>query len=101
MSLVDEHTLVVGLVSDSMRQPELDVLRDLQDLGASIVLCDQDRGVDIPWLPQYVVKVKPSINEWLRGLLYLPLLQRLAYQRALANHQTPDQPRNLQQVIEI
>jgi glucosamine--fructose-6-phosphate aminotransferase (isomerizing) len=101
MSLVDDHTLVVGFLSDAMHQAELDVLRDLKELGAAIVLCDEDRVWEPAWVPEFHLRVKAEINEWLRGLLYLPLMQHLAYQRALANNQTPDQPKNLRQVIKI
>jgi glucosamine--fructose-6-phosphate aminotransferase (isomerizing) len=101
MSLVDDHTLVVGFVSDTIRQPELDVLHDLQKLGARIVLCDGGQG-DVPaWSPEFHVNVSTEVNEWLRGILVMPLMHRLGYQRALGNGQNPDLPTNLRQVIEI
>jgi glucosamine--fructose-6-phosphate aminotransferase (isomerizing) len=101
MSLVDHQTLVVGFVSDTMRQAELDVLKDLQDLGADVVLCDDTCSVDLPFAPEYHIQTHFEVNGWLRGVLFLPLMQRLGFQRAIANHQIPDQPRNLRQVIEI
>jgi glucosamine--fructose-6-phosphate aminotransferase (isomerizing) len=101
MSLVDEKTLVVGYLSETMGQQEMAVLRDLQNLGGSIVVCGDDQNSDSAWCPDFHIQTKGAINEWLRGLLYLPLMQRMGYQRALANHQNPDQPRNLKQVIEL
>jgi glucosamine--fructose-6-phosphate aminotransferase (isomerizing) len=101
MSLVDEHTLIVGFLSDCMRQPEMTVLRDLQILGGAIVLCGNHPNDDSNWNPDFHIRVNGTINEWLRGLLYLPLMQRMGYQRALANLQNPDLPRNLKQVINL
>jgi glucosamine--fructose-6-phosphate aminotransferase (isomerizing) len=101
MSLVDEKTLVVGYLSESMRQPEMAVLHDLQNLGGSIVLCGDDQNSVSAWSPDFHIQANGAINEWLRGLLYLPLMQRMGYQRALANQQNPDQPQNLKQVIEL
>ncbi len=99
MALVDEETLVVGCVSASMRQFEIEVLGDLQKLGGAIILCDDGQSGDFPWVPEYHIKTTSEINQWLRGVLYLPLMQRLGYQRALGNNQNPDQPKNLRQVI--
>lgn len=101
LSLVDTQTLVVGFVSESIRQPEIKVLHDLQKLGGSIVLCDSGRDGDLPLRPNYHIQPKNKINEWLAGILHLTLMQRLGYYRALRNGQNPDHPRNLQQVIEI
>jgi glucosamine--fructose-6-phosphate aminotransferase (isomerizing) len=101
MSLVDDHTLVVGLVSDTTHQAELDVLRDLQKLGACIVLCDGGLGDGLAWSPEFHIITSNEVNEWFRGVLVMPLMHRLGYQRALGNGQNPDQPTNLRQVIEF
>jgi glutamine---fructose-6-phosphate transaminase (isomerizing) len=99
MSLVDDKTLVIGFTSETIYQPEIDVLRDLQKLGGTIVVCDSGQKEAIPWIPTYHIHSKN--NERLSGVLYLTLMQRLGYHRALLNDQNPDQPKNLQQVIEI
>lgn len=101
MSLVDDHSLVVALLSDTARQQELDVLEDLQHLGASIVVCGASQGAGLNWSPEFYMDTSDQVYEWLRGILVLPLLQRLGYQRALRVDQNPDLPRNLSQVIEI
>ncbi len=99
MSLVDDQTLVVGLLSERARPAEMAVLRDLQKLGAAVVVCDGDRGGDIAWVPEYHAQTSAEINAWLRGLLYLPLMQRLGYYRALRKNLNPDLPTHLQAVI--
>jgi glucosamine--fructose-6-phosphate aminotransferase (isomerizing) len=99
MSLVDDQTLVVGFLSERARPAEMAVLRDLQKLGAVVVVCDGARAGEIPWIPEYHLETRSEINEWLRGLLYLPLMQRLGYQRALKKNLNPDLPTHLQAVI--
>ena len=101
MSLVDHQTLVVGFISDTMRQPELDVLNDLQGLGAAVVVCDTNQDHPMSFTPDFYLQTSLEINEWLRGLLYLPMMQRLGHQRALASHLDPDHPTNLSQVIKF
>ena len=101
MSLVDDHTLVVGFISKVLRPQEIEVLKDLQKLGGTVVLCDSDQGEEFAWKPTYHLQPINKVNEWLSGILYLTLMQRLGYHRALQNGQNPDQPKNLQQVIEI
>lgn len=101
MSLISEGALVVAFVSDAMRQAELDVLRDVQQLGAQIVLCDDGKSDLSQWRPEFHISVDPGIDQWLRGVLFLPLMQRMGYFRALESGLNPDQPINLRQVIEI
>ena len=42
-----------------------------------------------------------GLNEWERGALYLPVLQRMAYHRSVAKGLNPDRPRNLGAVVEL
>ena len=97
MSMVNERTLVVGLLSDAASTYELAVLREMRAMGAqTLVLTDQpvaEHEVD------YQVCFRSGLKETQRGVLYLPVLQLLGYYRALANGQNPDQPHNLTAVI--
>ena len=45
--------------------------------------------------------VRSGLDEWERGLLYLPVLQRMAYHRAMAKGLDPDRPNNLTAVVEL
>lgn len=101
MSLVDENTLVVGLISESMRRHEIEVLADLQKLGSSVVLCDAGQTEGIGWVPEYHVHAHSRVNEWQLGLLVLPLMHRLGYHRAFIKNLNPDIPTNLRAVIEL
>jgi len=101
MSLVDDHTLVIGLISGSAARTELDVLRDMGNLGADVVLFSGDGLVPGDWESTWHIAVPEDLNEWIRGPLYLALLHRLGYHRAVAKGLDPDLPTNLSQVIKL
>ena len=47
------------------------------------------------------VSLASNVPAWGRPVLYLPVLQLMAYYRALANGQNPDQPTNLTAVVSL
>jgi len=101
MSMVDEHTLVVGLLSDTGLAEELHVLEDMQELGARTLVLVEDGSLFSDWRPDHVVELRSGLDEWERGPLYLPVLQRMAYHRAVAKGLDPDRPTNLTAVVEL
>jgi glucosamine--fructose-6-phosphate aminotransferase (isomerizing) len=101
MSMVNERTLVVGLVSDTGLVEELRVLRDMEKLGARALALVDDGSAFTDWQATHVVELRSGLDEWERGPLYLPVLQRLAYQRAVAKGLDPDRPQNLTAVVEL
>ncbi len=101
MSLVDERTLVVGLLSDTGLAEEIRVLQDMEALGARILALVEDDSTFGDWRPAQVVELRSGLSEWERVPLYLPPLQLLAYQRAIAKGLNPDQPHNLTAVVEL
>ena len=101
MSVVDADTLVVGLVSDTAATEEAKVLADMKSLGARILALSEDSAPFDGWRPDDVVELRSDVDEWCRQPLYLPVLQRLAYHRALAKGLDPDRPTNLTAVVEL
>jgi len=101
MSMVDEHTLVVGFLSDSGLAKELRVLEDMQRLGGRTLALIEAASAFSNWRADHVIELRSGLNEWERGPLYLPLLQRLAYHRAIAKGLNPDRPHNLTAVVEL
>ena len=99
MSMVNEHTLVVGLLSDSGLAEELGLLEEMQGLGARVLVLIEDASALSGWRADHVVELGSGLDEWQRGPLYLPVLQRLAYHRALAKGLDPDRPNNLEAVV--
>lgn len=101
MSMVNDRTLVVGLISEDARPQEVAVLREMQQRGAQILALEaHDANHSLP-NGAHRVALNAAIPVWARPVLYLPVLQLMAYYRALANGQNPDQPANLTFVISL
>jgi glucosamine--fructose-6-phosphate aminotransferase (isomerizing) len=101
MSMVDGHTLVVGLLCDTVLAKEVRVLKEMQGLGACVLALAEDSSALEGWQPDHLVELQSKLGEWERCLLYLPVLQRLAYHRALAKGLDPDRPHNLTAVVTL
>jgi glutamine---fructose-6-phosphate transaminase (isomerizing) len=92
MSMVTPNAVVAGMLSDANRAQEQKVLDQMKKLGGRIVsLGDHDTDVSF----------KSGIPEAVRGVLYLPVLQLMAYERSIAKGLNPDNPTNLTKVVEL
>jgi glucosamine--fructose-6-phosphate aminotransferase (isomerizing) len=98
MSMVNEKTLVVGLLSERARSFELDVLREMRGLGGK-TLALSDEVVPAEVVTDFQVSFNSGLPETRRAVLNMPFLQLIGYYRAIANGQNPDQPHNLSAVI--
>jgi glucosamine--fructose-6-phosphate aminotransferase (isomerizing) len=101
MSMVDKQTLIIGFLSSSGLAQEIHVLRDMRALGARVLALVEDRSVFRDWNPDYVIELRSGLDDWGRGALYLPPIQRLAFHRAVAQGLNPDRPTNLTAVVEL
>lgn len=101
MSMVDARTVVVGLISGEAHPQEIAVLRQMRARGARIVaVAEQDYGFELAdWT--HFVQLDSKTANWARPVLYLPVLQLMAYYRALSRGQNPDHPANLAFVISL
>jgi glucosamine--fructose-6-phosphate aminotransferase (isomerizing) len=90
MSMVNEHALVVGLVSEKNFSHEQAVLNEMRALGGHILALGES-GLDVCF--------DSGIPEVGRAVLYLPVLQLMAFYRSLAKGLNPDQPKNLSAVV--
>jgi glucosamine--fructose-6-phosphate aminotransferase (isomerizing) len=99
MSMVDDRTLVVGLVSEHARAHEGAVLREMRGLGARVL------AVTPAELPaeqaDAQILLPPGLADDERGALYLPVLQLMTFYRALHNGLDPDRPTNLNAVVHL
>jgi glucosamine--fructose-6-phosphate aminotransferase (isomerizing) len=92
ISMVDGHTLVVGMVSEGAYDDEMKVMKDVRNLGGR-TLTVGERGTDIEW--------KSGIAEHVRNVLYLPALQLFAYNRSVCLGKNPDKPLHLAAVVQL
>ena len=92
VALVEQDTLVVGLLSEVFRHYEEPVLTEVRSLGGrTLALAETDADVAF----------NSGLPEHVRGVLYLPILQLLAYYRAVASGRNPDTLKNLPPFIEL
>ena len=101
IALVDDEHLIVGLLSDSAREYELGVLRDLRARGGHTLAMGQDVDPLLGEVGSVFDLYAPKVSERARAVLYLPLLQLLAYYRAMARELDPDRPRNVEMAIRL
>ncbi len=92
ISMVNEHTLVIALLSQNGRELEEKVLEDIEKLGGSVfTLSESDANIAF----------KSGLPEAARNVLYLPALQLMSYYRSLAKGLNPDRPHNLESVVKL
>lgn len=89
-SMVTDTTAVIGLFSDASRKHEQQVLDEMNGLGAKVLSLAETEAT---------VSFQSGLPETLRGVLYLPVLQTMAYYRSLAKGLNPDRPVNLSAVV--
>ena len=92
MSMVSEKAVVVGLLSEANHSHERAVLNEMQALGGKTVSLAEFEA-DISF--------ESGIPESARGVLYLPVLQLMAFYRSLAKGLNPDRPKNLTAVVQL
>lgn len=89
-SMVTDKTVVVGMLSESGREYEEKVLDEMKAIGATTFSIGE-KDTDISF--------ESGLPEVIRNILYIPLLQVMAYYRSLKKGLNPDKPRNLTSVI--
>ena len=92
MSMAGETAVVVGLLSEKNFEYEQAVLNEMQAKGARVLALSESRGD---------VVFASGIPEEVRGVLYLPVLQLMAFYRSLAKGLNPDSPKNLTAVVTL
>jgi len=92
MSMVTNTTTVLGLRSAVNASYEQTVLDEMRALGGNVCVL-AETGADLNF--------SSGLPEEIRNVLYLPPLQLMAYYRSIAKGLNPDQPKNLNAVVEL
>ncbi|NOR82692.1 MAG: hypothetical protein GQ526_04290 [Ardenticatenales bacterium] len=92
MSMVNEKAAVIGLLSEEQQAHESAVLHEMEKLGGQI-LSLAESNADVSFHSQVPAEI--------RNVLYLPVLQLLAYYRAIVKGLNPDRPNNLTAVVQL
>jgi glucosamine--fructose-6-phosphate aminotransferase (isomerizing) len=99
ISVINHHTIVIFLMSDSGREHEIRMLKDVKALGAkTLVVCERSTA-EIKSAADYLVELKSGLSDYARLILYMPIMQLLGYHRAISKGLDPDNPKNLTQVV--
>lgn len=97
-SMITPKTIVIGLLSDSARDKELNVLSEMKDLGATVLaLAESGEGIEA----DQIIALHSGVGELARSPLMLPILQLMAYYRSMHKGLNPDRPKNLDTVVKI
>ena len=92
MSMVNQNAVVLGMLSDLNRAHEAKVLSEMKKLGGTVIgLGEQEADIQL----------KSGIPESVRGVLYLPVLQLMAFYRSVAKGLNPDRPNHLSAVVQL
>lgn len=92
MSMVNEHAVVLGMLSEKNGEHERAVLDEMTALGGRVLALGENNAD---------VCFDSAIPEAARGVLYLPVLQLMAFYRSMAKGLNPDRPTNLTAVVKL
>ncbi|MFN8380614.1 MAG: SIS domain-containing protein [Anaerolineales bacterium] len=92
MSMVNQNAVVVGMLSDANRVHEAKVLSEMKMLGGTVASFGESEAD---------VCFESNVPENMRAVLYLPVLQLMAFYRSLAKGFNPDRPKNLTAVVKL
>jgi glucosamine--fructose-6-phosphate aminotransferase (isomerizing) len=92
MSMVNQNAAVIGLLSDANHFHEAKVLSEMKALGGRVVSLGEKNSD---------VSFESGLPESVSGVLYLPILQLMAFYRSVAKGLNPDQPNHLTSVVRL
>jgi glucosamine--fructose-6-phosphate aminotransferase (isomerizing) len=91
-SMAAASALMVALVSQQNAAQEMAVVKDMQALGANVLTLGEKDAM---------ICFNSGLAEALRNVLYLPVIQKMAFERSLAKGLNPDLPNNLDAVVKL
>ncbi len=94
-ALVDQNTMVVGMIGSEHFRHEAAVMREMAEMGGRTVTIapGQDNA------GQVNVNLPDTLPAWTTPVLYLPVVQSMAHARSMQKGLDPDNPRNLSAVV--
>lgn len=100
-SMVADSAVIIGLRSSRNGQMEGAVLEDMLGLGGRVVDLSFTDAPLSPKTPTHRLTLPSSLAEEIRNILYLPVGQRIAFERALSKGLNPDRPTHLDTVVKL
>ncbi|MFP4323148.1 MAG: SIS domain-containing protein, partial [Anaerolineales bacterium] len=98
-ALVDQKTLIVGLLGPQTARHESRLLAEMHQNGATVISFSENPQT----LPDSIqqINLQAGLGPMAQAILYQPLLQLLAIYRAQLRGINPDHPRNLTPFVHI
>jgi glucosamine--fructose-6-phosphate aminotransferase (isomerizing) len=100
-AVVDRNSLIILFLSDKAVSYELNLARELKEMGAKLLVFGDIVPKEFYNLTDDIIEIGEKISEWLRGILFLPVIHFLAYYKAVKKGLNPDKPKNLTYFVEI
>lgn len=95
MATVNEQSLITAFISDSGKEAETQVLKDMKQLGGVVwAICEKSTPA-LKACADHLLELDSGLDEIARACLYLPAVQYMACYRALTEGYNPDRPTNL------
>ncbi|QTD40972.1 SIS domain-containing protein [Sporosarcina sp. Te-1] len=98
ISIVDDSTVVILLAQHETANYDQALVTDIERLGGHVLVIGP---VNAGFQADQIIELDGDISDRNRYALYVPILQMLAYERAIRLGFNPDQPRNLTQVVKL
>lgn len=101
-SMVNNQTLLVGLVGEQNESYERAVLAEMRARGANILAIGES-DIHFPTDDNFTstVAFASGLGEAARNVLYLPVGQVMAFEHSLSRGLNPDKPHNLEAVVRL
>jgi glucosamine--fructose-6-phosphate aminotransferase (isomerizing) len=94
-ALVDQNTMVVGLIGAEHFRHEAAVMTEMAEMGGKMVTLAPGKANAEP----VSVYLPDDLPAWTMPVLYLPVVQLMAHARSMQKGLDPDNPRNLSAVV--
>lgn len=100
-AVVDENSIVIIYLSDKAIDYELQIAKEMKDFGASLLVFGDVVPDEFHKITDNVVSLGNILSEWIRGIVFLPVIHFISFYKALKKGLDPDNPKNLTYFVEI
>jgi glucosamine--fructose-6-phosphate aminotransferase (isomerizing) len=100
-SNVNKEMLITAFLSDTARQQETSLLKDMWSFGGMIWAVCEKADRRLKTYAPHVLELRSDLSDLARLPLYLPAVQYMGYYRALSLGLNPDSPRHLSYWVKI
>jgi len=100
-STASKSSLITLLLSKSGEKYEKEVIKELENQGAKTLVIHGSSDVSISEVASYCITIKDDLGDIFNPILYTPIIQILAYYKAVAKNINPDSPQHLSAVVKL